>query len=65
MPKPFLVRFAEYREETPMPAMRCNPITLTAEVLQGGVWVSGLEHDLLSGGRGTKTSVKSESTDYH
>jgi hypothetical protein len=64
MSNPFLLRFAEQREETPMPAIRCNPVTQTSEVLQDGAWVSGLEHELLCGGRGTKTSVKSESTDY-
>jgi hypothetical protein len=64
MSKPFLLRFAEHREEIPMPAMRCNPVSQTSEVIWDGAWVSGLEHDRLSGGRGTKTAVKSESTDY-
>ena len=64
MSKPFLIRFAEQREETRMPAMRCNPFTQTSEVLRDGAWVSGLEDDLLSGARGTKTAVQSESTDY-
>jgi hypothetical protein len=64
MSKPFLLRFAEHSEEAPMPAMRCNPLTQTSEVLWDGAWVSGREHDLLSGARGTKTAVKQESTDY-
>ena len=64
MSKPFLLRFAEQREEIPMPAMRCNPVSQTSEVIRDGVWVSSLEDDRLSGGRSTKTAVKSESTDY-
>jgi hypothetical protein len=63
--QPFLSRFAGPMEQTSMPVMRCNPMTQTSEALREGVWVRGLEHPSLGvGSRGTKTGVKTESTDY-
>jgi hypothetical protein len=64
MSQPFLSRFAEYKEEDPMPPIHCDPITQTSEVFWDGRWVSALEHNLLRGGNGTKTAVYSETTDY-
>lgn len=64
MSKPFLARFAECRDEAVAPTMRCNLLTQTSEVLRDNTWISSLENEGLTGSRGTKTAVKSESTDY-
>lgn len=62
MTTPFLQRFARVTAEREMPPVRLNPITQSSEVFEGDCWIAGL--DSFSLGRGTKTSVKSESTDY-
>jgi hypothetical protein len=59
---PFLQRFAQAMAIEPMPPMRLNPVTQISEVLEKGQWRSGLESPYL--GRGTKTGVKTESTDH-
>jgi hypothetical protein len=62
MTTPFLARFAHAGLESEMPPVRLNQATQLSEVFENGRWNSGLESSFL--GRGTKTAVKSESTDY-
>jgi hypothetical protein len=62
MTTPFLQRFARATAEREMPPVRLNPITQTSEVFEDDRWMAGLESSSLE--RGTKTAVKSESTDY-
>ena len=59
---PFLERFAQAMSVESMPPMRLNPESQMSEVFENDQWRSGVESFLV--GRGTKTAVKSESTDH-
>jgi len=62
MATPFLQRFALQSNEPEMPPLRLDPTTQTSEVFEDQRWVPSL--DSASIGRGTKTAVKTEATDY-
>jgi hypothetical protein len=62
MTTPFLQRFSLQTDELEMPALRLDPTTQTSEIFEDKRWVPSLES--ASMGRGTKTAVKTEATDY-
>ena len=62
MPTPFLFRFADAMPLEPLPPVRMEPTTQTSEVFVNGAWTNGSASPAL--GRGTKTAVHSEATDY-